>query len=214
MTLVSWDLHMAIVLGRPTSIDVNAVPPTLPVDAPVPKERSKTPIVPRGEDDPPTPLTRAIWGYQSMTPLRGILDLEKEGACPKDFSKVDKLHQELLDLEANTPPYFRLENPDTRFDNLSECYWLKYVRATLPQLISFNLMALHRPYIFTRPKSRTEALQASLNMLKAQRMHFQSLQPHQYKTYVCLSATCPICRGKHTHQTNKYLQFLALLWHL
>lgn len=189
MILVGWDVHTGVVLGRPISISVGMASPTLPVDAPIPKDRSKTPVLPRNENDPPTPLTRAIWAYHVMVPLRHIVELEKEGACPKDFSKVDALHRQLLDVESQTPPYFRLENPDTRFDDHPDCYWLPYVRATLPQLMSFNFMALHRPYIFTRPKSRTAALRASLNMLHAQRLHFQSLKPQQYKTSVSFPYT-------------------------
>ncbi len=181
MILVGWDIHTGIVLGRPTTID-RSINPTLPVDALPPKDTSKTPVIARSEDDPPTPLTRALWAYETMAPLRDILDMEKEGPCPKNFVRVDQVHETLLMMEEHTPPYFRLENPDTRFDSYPECYWLPFVRATLPQLMSFNFMALHRPYIFTRAKSRTEALRASLAMLQAQRMHFHSLKPQQYKT--------------------------------
>ncbi len=180
--LVTWDIHTGIVLGRPTTIDLSLKPPTLPIDAPLPKDRSKTPVTVRENDTLPTPLTRCLWAYHVMAPLREVLDLEKEGPCPKDFSKVDQLHQKLLDIDDRTPAFFRLDNPDTRYDNDPECYWLPMVRATLPQLSSFNFIALHRPYIFTNPRSRIEALKASLKMLHAQRIHFQSLRPPQYKT--------------------------------
>ncbi|KAL1881989.1 hypothetical protein VTK73DRAFT_3318 [Phialemonium thermophilum] len=183
MLLVSWDVHTGAVLGRPTTISLGITPPTLPVDTPTPKDRSRTPVLPRGPDDPPTPLTRSIWAYRIMSMLPEILDLEKDGPCPKDFSKVDSLHERLVGIEEQIPGYFRLENPDKRFDALPECFWLKYTRASLPQLWFFNLMALHRPYIFTRPKSRTAALKASLAMLNTQRLHFQSLEPSQYKTF-------------------------------
>ncbi|KAK1760644.1 fungal-specific transcription factor domain-containing protein [Echria macrotheca] len=183
MILVGWDVHTGVVLGRPISINAGMAAPTLPIDAPIPRDRSREPVLPRGENDPPTPLTRAICAYHVMLPLREIVELEKEGPCPKDFGKVDALHRRMLEIEAKTPAFFRLDNPDTRFDDHPDCYWLPAVRATLPQLMSFNFMALHRPYIFTRPKSRTAALRASLNMLHAQRLHFQSLKPHQYKTF-------------------------------
>jgi hypothetical protein len=153
------------------------------VDAPIPIDRRKTPIFPRGEQDHPTPLTRALWAYEIMKPLRDILDLEKEGAFPKDFSKVEKLHKELLEIQERTPAYFRVENPDTQYDHLPQCYWLPQVRPTLPQLTAFNFMALHRPYIFTRASSRHEALKASLDMLEAQRVQFSALNPLQYKTF-------------------------------
>ncbi|KAI0143396.1 hypothetical protein BJ166DRAFT_540115 [Pestalotiopsis sp. NC0098] len=183
MVLVMWDLHTGAVLGRPTSVDMRTFKRSSPVDAPVPADRRKTPIFARGENDPPTPLTRGLWAMECMRPLRDILDLEKEGPFPKDFAKVEKLHQELLELQERTPPEFRLENPDTRFDHLPECKWLVLARPTLPQLISFNFMALHRPYIFTRASSRHEALKASLTMLEAQSIHFKGLDPEQYKTF-------------------------------
>ncbi|KAK3297982.1 uncharacterized protein B0H64DRAFT_358150 [Chaetomium fimeti] len=183
MVLVMWDLHMASVLGRPTSTDLTMASPSLPVDAPTPSNRSKTPILPRGENDPPTPLTRALWSYHTLRPLKEIIEMEKDGPCPKDFARVDRLHNELLDIDARTPAFFRLENPDTRFDALPECHWLPLARVILPQLLTFELMALHRPYIFTRPKSRTEALKASLDMLHAQRLHFLALRPQMYKTF-------------------------------
>ncbi|XDG02824.1 hypothetical protein ABKA04_002439 [Annulohypoxylon sp. FPYF3050] len=189
MTLLGWDLHTGAVLGRPTSVDFRLVNRSLPVDSLIPKDTRKSPIMQRGENDPPTPLTRALWSWEVMRPLRDILDLEKEGPFPKDFSKVEKIHQELLDLQARTPPPFRLQNPDTRFDQLPECSWLPFVRPTLPQLISFNIMALHRPYVFTRVTSRHEALKASLDMLDAQKTYFSLLKPQQHKTFTLFFGT-------------------------
>lgn len=130
MILVGWDIHTGVVLGRPVS-ETGMARITLPVDCPVPKDRSKTPVLPRAEDDPPTPLTRAIWAYHIMVPLRAIVEMEKEGAWPKNFAKVDALHQTLLDLEAQTPSYFRLENPDTRFDYLPDWY-VQFLSFTRP----------------------------------------------------------------------------------
>ncbi|CAK7211765.1 hypothetical protein SEUCBS140593_001284 [Sporothrix eucalyptigena] len=184
MTLVSWDVQMGVILGRPITVDMNARI-TLPVDCIMPKtfaERSTMPVQPRGENDPPTPLSRAIWSYEAISPLRPILEFEKEGPCPRDFSRVDALHEKIADIEARTPPFFRMENPDTRFDDLPGFSWLRSIRATMPQIVIFNYMALHRPYIFTRAKSRTEALKACIRMLQIQRVHFASLKPQQYKT--------------------------------
>ncbi|KAI1476603.1 hypothetical protein K445DRAFT_317114 [Daldinia sp. EC12] len=189
MILLGWDLHTGAVLGRPTSVDYRLMTRSLPIDSIIPKDTRKSPIILRGENDPPTPLTRAIWSWEVMRPLRDILDLEKEGPFPKDFSRVEKIHQELLELYTRTPPPFRMENPDTRFDNLPECWWLPFVRPTLPQLISFNIMALHRPYVFTRPNSRYEALKASLDMLEAQKIYFALLKPQQHKTFTLFFGT-------------------------
>ncbi|KAI1495309.1 Orotidine 5'-phosphate decarboxylase [Biscogniauxia mediterranea] len=189
MILLGWDLHTGAVLGRPISVDYRLMNRSTPIDAIIPRNPKRVPLVPRSEDDPPTPLTRSLWAWEIMRPLREVLDLEKEGPFPKDWSRVEKIHQDILETQSRTPPPFRLENPDTRFDHLPECWWLPYVRPNLPQLTAFNLMALHRPYVFTRESSRHEALKASLDMLEAQRHYFAVLKPAQHRTFALFFGT-------------------------
>ncbi|KAK3344690.1 hypothetical protein B0H65DRAFT_572953 [Neurospora tetraspora] len=196
LNLVTWDIHCGATLGRPSTIDLTTNPPILPIDVALPittlaNSRSPTPIIPRSEDDPPTPLTRILWACKITLQLVSILALEKEGPCPASFSKVDLLHQHLLDLEDSIPSYFRLHNPDTRFDSLPECYWIPWARALLPQLTAFNFMALHRPYIFTRPESRRLAVEKGcLGMLRAQRTHFEMLRKEmRQKTFALFFGT-------------------------
>ncbi|GAW25783.1 putative fungal specific transcription factor domain-containing protein [Rosellinia necatrix] len=183
LILMGWDLHTGAVLGRPTSVDHRLINRKFPIDAIIPKSAKRVPLVPRTDDDPPTPLTRSIWSWQVMKTLREIQDLEKEGPFPKDFSKAERIHAEILDIKDHTPPPFRSENPDTRFDHLPECWWLPYARAQLPQLHAFNILALHRPYVFTRAASRNAALKASLEMLESQRQQFAALDTAQHRTY-------------------------------
>lgn len=179
--LIVWDVHTGVVLGRPISVDLS-VPYTLPIDAPTPKDPSRTPVTQRLESDPPSLMTRTLYIHKISIALKDIVELEKEGPCPKDFSKIDRLHEKLLELEEQTPAFFRRENPDTRYDDLPDCFWIPLVRSQLHPLVSFNFMALHRPYVFTRPHSRREALKASFKMLEAQRANFASLSPRHYKT--------------------------------
>ncbi|KAE9575870.1 hypothetical protein CGMCC3_g8108 [Colletotrichum fructicola] len=162
MVLMTWDIHYT----------------------PLPKDRRKTPIAPRDDEkDPPTPLTRGIWAFKLVGPMREILELEHDGPCPKDYSKVDRVHQMCMELDETTPAYFRLENPDRRWDDEPSCYWLQSARFYLPQMNLFNLMALHRPYIFNRPKSRTEALKASIEMLHRQMLTFQGLDAGSWRNF-------------------------------
>ncbi|KAH7116503.1 hypothetical protein B0J13DRAFT_514426 [Dactylonectria estremocensis] len=188
MILSGWDIHTAMVLGRPPAI-VDTLEPTLPIDAFITANRLAAPALPRGAHDAPTPLTRAIWAYRIMNNLRKVQALEKEGSYSNDFSHVDCLDQDMRQLDAQIPPFFCRRNPDRRFDLMSECYWISRARATLPQLLSFNLMALHRPYIFTRAASRSRVLEACLDMLQAQREHFESINENQYKTFFLFFGT-------------------------
>lgn len=171
-----------MVLGRPGTVDWNQTLPTPPIDAAIPKDRSKTPVIPRDDEkDHPTPLTRILYTNQLAGPLKAIQNLEKDGPCPKDFSKVDEVHRSIRDLEDAMPPVFRLENPDTRWDDLPDMDWIQACRYYFAQLHQFSLMALHRPYVFNRKESRSEAIQASLRMLELQKMTFHGLPPDSWR---------------------------------
>ncbi|KAF7541228.1 hypothetical protein G7Z17_g11993 [Cylindrodendrum hubeiense] len=182
--LAVWDLNCAIILGRPGTVDWNQVLPTPPVDAPIPTARSKTPVVPRGEKDRPTPVTRILWNVQLCKPLKAIRNLENEVPSPKDFAKVDQLHQSILDMHDKIPSAFRLDEPDTQWDDEPDMHWLQACRFYFAQLHQFGLMALHRSYVFHRKGSRAEAIQASLRMLEIQKMTYQGLPPDTWRNYM------------------------------
>lgn len=70
-----WDIHMALVLGRPTTIDCRDGKPPFPIDAPIPKNRREIAPAPRTESDPPTPLSVLLWTCELSAPLVSISDL-------------------------------------------------------------------------------------------------------------------------------------------
>lgn len=176
MILMIWDINIAIILGRPGVIDGRHGQPTPPVDAPHPSSRSRTPVVARDPDtEPPTPLSKCLWGLRLTEGLRAVKDMEQYGPYPKDWSKVDTIHQKILRVEEEKPAFLRLENPDTRWDHMPGMQWMREARYHYATLHQFGLMALHRPYIFHRKKSRLEGLRASLQMLELQRQGFEGL---------------------------------------
>ncbi|KAF4615721.1 hypothetical protein G7Y89_g15268 [Cudoniella acicularis] len=183
LILSLWDIHMAIVLGRPTTIDVRDGKPPFPIDAPVPKNRRVEAPTPRNETDPPTPLTMLLWSTEISAPLWDIFNLEKEDPHQNNFAKVEKMHKLINQITLHTPPYFRANNPDTSFDSHPDCYWLTRARPTFQNGAAFTIMALHRPYIFTNSSSRTSALRAGLDVLRAQRVLFNLLSSLHYKMF-------------------------------
>ncbi|KAF5024231.1 hypothetical protein F66182_3688 [Fusarium sp. NRRL 66182] len=187
--LALWDLNCAMILGRPGTIDWNQTLPTPPVDAPIPSNRNRTPVVPRGEDDQPTPITRLLWNYQLCGPLRTIQSLENGGSYPMDFEKINQIHQSILDLDKRIPPSFRLENPDTRWDHLPEAHWYTANRYYFANLHEFSKMALHRPYAFTRAESRVEAIHASLKTLDIQKRTFEGLPADSWRNFMLFFAS-------------------------
>ncbi|KAI9734182.1 MAG: hypothetical protein M1818_006611 [Claussenomyces sp. TS43310] len=188
-SLCLWDVHMSLVLGRPHSIDSRDLVVTLPLDTPVPKNKRKIAPFPRSENDPPTPLTLLIRNAENITVFREIAELEKEGPHPKDYSKVERVHQMYLRHLERLPAFFRSENPDTTFDSDPDCYWLQAARTLLDTNSGFTIMSLHRPYVFTIAKSRSEALEAGLDILRAQRRLFQYLQARHYKMFNLVLST-------------------------
>lgn len=189
MILSTWDPHMAIVLGRPTTIDCRDQLIALPVDVPPGIDRRTSGPIARSNDDAPTPLTMMLVTAKGISLLKDILALETEGPCPRDYAKVEKLHAEVLNTLGALPAYFRSENPDTSFDSRPDCYWLPESRPMLDTSLAFGIMSLHRPYVFTIAKSRMEALKAGLSILRAQRRFFQHLQAKHYKMFNLVLST-------------------------
>ncbi|KHO11684.1 Zn(2)-C6 fungal-type DNA-binding domain protein [Metarhizium robertsii ARSEF 23] len=191
MILAMWDINMSLILGRPGTVDWRHSLPSLPIDTPVPSNRSNTPIAPRNpEKDPPTPLTRCLWLHEITLPLRDIQDLEHEGPYPRDFSKIDRVHQKIMSLHESTPAILRLKNPDTRWDNDPEVEgWIGGTRYYFHFIHNFTLMALHRPYLFHRKESRLEALTAGLAMLEMQRSMFEGLPSTSWRNFMLFFGT-------------------------
>ena len=153
-----------------------------PIDVPYPHSFSDTQVFPRNPDiDPPTPLVRSLWVSELTGPLREIQDLEAEGPTPKDYSKVDRLHEKIMELDEKKPAVLRLKNPDSRWDHLPPLKWLRESRFSVAQLHEFSLLALHRPYVFSREESRSAALTASVNMLGLLRELLQSMPQESWR---------------------------------
>ena len=186
--LTVWDVRMALTLGRPTTIDFrNPTSPYL-IDAPVPKHRHEVAPAPRSPSDPPTPLTVLLWNAELASPLWDIHVLEKE-PLPVDFAKVERMHRLLNHVNKQCPAYFRSQNPDTTFDSHPDCDWLPRTRANFQTLAAFNVMALHRPYIFMQASSRTAALKAALDILRSQRTLFELIDVKDYKMHSLVMST-------------------------
>ncbi|EKD19533.1 fungal specific transcription factor domain-containing protein [Drepanopeziza brunnea f. sp. 'multigermtubi' MB_m1] len=183
LILSLWDIHMAIVLGRPTVVSTRDGKPAFPIDAPIPKNRREVAPAQRTDADPPTPLTMLLWNAEIAAPLWDIFSLEKEDPNQNNYSKLELMHKKINTITHYCPPYFRAQNPDTTFDSHPDCFWLPCARATFQTSTAFTVMALHRPYIFTNANSRTAALRAGLDILRAQRTYFNLLSIRHYKMF-------------------------------
>lgn len=189
LILALWDLHMAIVLGRPTTVDSRDPRPPFPIDAPYPKNYKEEAPAPRKDTDPPTCLTKILWIAELGGPLYDIYQLERDDPTQSNFAKVQKMHELFDHIRFQCPKFFRFHNPDTSFDSLPECFWLPGGRAYLQSIEAFTLMALHRPYIFTSKVSRAAALAAALDVLRGQKDMFNLATSIHHKLFSLVLAT-------------------------
>lgn len=130
-----------------------------------------------------------LWNAEITTPLWDIFNLEKEDPRHKNIQKVEKMHNLLEQIGLHTPPFLRSQNLDTKWDKHPDCFWLPGARQYFRSTHNFTFMALHRSYIFTNPGSRTEALKAGLEILRAQRAYFSLLKVNQYKMFALVLNT-------------------------
>ncbi|KAJ9607904.1 hypothetical protein H2200_007983 [Cladophialophora chaetospira] len=181
LNLYLWDSQMGMVLGKPLNFKVNdyiIIPPT---DCEIPRNRKSTAPFERTEYDKPNTFSVRLLEYHIHKYLPQVRQLETEGPHPRDYGKVEHLHQMALDYIATMPSVYRCQNPDTSYDE--ECPRLESQREFLCATVWLFILILHRPYIFSIAKSRIEILQAGIQMLNAQQRLFLTLKPHHYRMF-------------------------------
>ncbi|KAK6379540.1 hypothetical protein LTS17_006458 [Exophiala oligosperma] len=181
INLYLWDSEMGMVLGKSLTLSINdclIVPPT---DCDIPRDRKSIAPSPRSPFEKPSVFTVRLLEYQLASCFHDIKALEAEGPYPRDYGKVERLHQRAVDFIDSIPPIYRSNNPDTSFDE--QCPWLPAQREHLRSNAWFFLLLLHRTYIFSVAKSRTEIMKAGIQMLHAQQKFFCSLQPQHWKLF-------------------------------
>lgn len=177
-----WDIHMAVVLGRPIATDLKIDDFARTVD----NDESRRELFShwKTDTDPPRPFDIILAGYTvAYRYFPDIHRLEQNGARPQDYAVVESIHTKLKNSLELLPSWCRLENPDTTFDQTPGCQWLPVAREGLTSLIHLVFLTLHRPYIFSVATSRTEALKAGIVILRAQERLFQQSEPHQCKIF-------------------------------
>ena len=177
-----WDVHMAVVLGRPiaTVLQIENFAITIEDEG----ERRSLFSHWQTETDPPRPFDVILTGYNTAYRyFQDIHRLESNGAKPEDYATVESIHAAVKKNCENLPSWCCLENPNPKFDETPGYQWLPFAREGLFSLIHLVLLTLHRPYIFSVTKSRREALHAGIAILRAQERLFKLLKLYQCKTF-------------------------------
>ncbi|KAJ5329251.1 transcriptional regulator family: Fungal Specific TF [Penicillium brevicompactum] len=177
-----WDIHMAVVLGRPIATDLQIHRFSHTIEDETRRQnlfshwQSKT--------DVPRPFDIIIAGYTvAYQYFKDIHKMEIDGSDSQDYPTVERIHAAINTNIHSLPSWCRLQNPDTRFDQLNGCQWLPAAREGLSSLIHLVVLTLHRPFIFSSANSRIEAVKSGVSILQAQERLFQRSEPHQRKVF-------------------------------
>ncbi|KAJ3494516.1 hypothetical protein NLG97_g4034 [Lecanicillium saksenae] len=172
-----WDGHMGVVLDRPmaTQLDSKSAP-TADSDS------SDEPT--SGDIMEITPFNMILCGYHAA--YKYLQDIHQLSSVVQDASdKIDAIHSEITSNLRSIPPWAQLQAP-----NYDDRYpWLPAAREVLQTEAYFTLLALHRPFIFLRPKSRTYAFAAATRILESQSRLFGFMEPRHYPAFNLVFAT-------------------------
>jgi len=173
---------MAMILGRPTMINDRHCNVTPPLDCEIPSDLTKPPV-PRGPLDPPTPFTERLLDYQLANIVNEIDEMEVKVDKPLnlDFSSIDLMHSKILSFTEFFPPALAIQNRDTSYDNHHP--FLAAQTELLKASAFCLIVGLHRPFVFTRDRSKQELVKASLVILDSQTRVFQMTKEHHHTIY-------------------------------
>lgn len=171
-----WDAHMAVVLGRPMATEMD--PGTVPF--PGHEARDKVAL----GNGQPTPFDVILCGYH--TAYKYLQDIHRlEPAKQNSYERVGSIHSAITSNMTHVPGWARSESPLAETDPP----WLPVARETLISEAHFTLLALHRPFMFSHPGSRVEALKAALQILQSQSRLFSNTAPRSYMAFNLVFAT-------------------------
>jgi hypothetical protein len=173
---------MSMLLGRPTLINDRHCTVTPPLDCNIPTDM-RSPPIPRGPLDPPTQSTHRLLDYQLAHIVNEIDDLQLESSktMSYDLAGVERLQAKIHSLTECYPPSLALTDRDTAHDTTNP---FLSAQAALLKCITYSLVvALHRPFVFTRQKSRIEIVKAGILMLESQQRLSDVTREHHHTIY-------------------------------
>ncbi|KAE8421573.1 hypothetical protein BDV36DRAFT_292220 [Aspergillus pseudocaelatus] len=184
MNLFVWDSLMAMILGRPRTIHPDDCDAKLPIDCNIPKDPSKTvPMTVQPGESPngPTTVSAGLFRYALACKFHEMRALKADRPHLKDHNIIQGLHEQVISLLDNVPPYLRFKSPDTSWDG--EHSFLPQLREEVFMTANMFLMTLHRPHILASARSRKAALEAALATLESQQRFFGQTSEHHYPLF-------------------------------
>lgn len=134
-----------------------------------------------GERDQPNTVSQNLFLYRLSNVWHTVRALKADRPCPKDYSDVQRLHNQVDSIMDRLPPTLRSENPNKSWDD--KYLYLDQQREDILTKANLILMALHRPHLEHHVESRRATLQAAIVTLQSQNRSFTKIMPHQYKLF-------------------------------
>ena len=181
VSLFNWDAHMAMVLGRPRSINVADCNVEAPLDCDMPLSPPTTVPSSALTSQAPSLYTRHLFNNFISHKTHEMLSLGANRKYVKDYSVVKKLHLEVLQKLHDLPATARPNNTDYSWD--SRILYLPRQREHILTFAYSFLVALHRPHAATHAESLQYAVDASLSVLESQDRLFQLVNSRFYGTF-------------------------------
>ncbi|KAJ6785239.1 hypothetical protein PWT90_05117 [Aphanocladium album] len=172
-----WDAHMAVVLDRPmaTQLDPESAPTA---DTGSNAKSANSDIIEM------TPFNMILCGYHAA--YKFLQDIHQLSLSPHDVSdRIDAIHSAIMFNLGSIPTWAQLNHQGHDSDHP----WLPAARELLQTEAYFTLLALHRPFIFRRPKCRTQAFVAATRVLESQSRLFGLTEPRHYPAFNLVFAT-------------------------
>lgn len=189
LVLHLWDGHMAVVLGRPMVTRVNHDMLISLLDSIEASKNDLAGAVAGGQEHPP--FAFIVEGYRAAYRyLQDIHDLESSGLPRVDKHRtIHVIHATIVQNIRRLPEWVKVDTTESSRQSDSSDSWLPAARETLFTELHFVLLALHRPYIFSVPRSREEAHNAALRILASQSRLFHMSESREYQPFNIIFAT-------------------------
>lgn len=186
-TILTWESHMSLQLGRPRLIHVSDCTVLDPIDCDFPIDPSRTLFRPSGPDEHPSLYTTQLVKYKIGQTIHRMMSIGATQPLLQNPGVIESLHSAVLELLDGLPRAMKLDNPDTSWDTRLPS--LITARAQNAIVVHSFLLALHRPHAARHEASRQRATEAAIGSLEASEELFKLTQPHQYKIHTVVFNT-------------------------
>ncbi|KAI1617179.1 fungal-specific transcription factor domain-containing protein [Exophiala viscosa] len=120
MNLYIWDSLIAMILGRPRTINADDCDVEPPMDCNIPKDPSTTVPMPNKHADSegsPNTASMKLFLYTLSQMFNQMKALSADKPFPKDYSTITLLHNQLKAMLDDVPATLKHQNPDTSWDS-------------------------------------------------------------------------------------------------